>query len=105
MKEFESEPEKIEIQVEQQQKKEHKFLGSHKLTPGHIMFEYDTTTGEINPAEYVKQTHTVRLTSLSKNPKNLEFHKRINTKKGCVYFQALNKNNAIKKLIKANLYK
>ena len=62
-----------------------KFLGKQRRVPGLSMFSLDTSTGEI--------------TNLGQDVK------RIDVKTGCVYRQALNRKNFVRKLIKEGVIK
>ena len=84
---------KVEIVAQQQQKKEVKLLGSQRKIPGLILWEYNLNTQTLSIATFIKQNLEY------KGENNLpEIRNRVNIKEGCVYFQALNKKNAIKKL-------
>ena len=62
-----------------------KFLGRQRRVPGLSMFSLDTSTGEI--------------TNLGQDVK------RIDVKPGCLYRQALNRKNFVRKLIKEGVIK
>ncbi len=70
-----------------------KLIGRKRLVKGLTLFEVNTTTGEIKPAEvknwmyYEKDKPAKPKHSVVTNPK-------------CIYIQALNKQNAAKKLLK-----
>lgn len=59
-----------------------KLVARARRVPGLSMFSLDTTTGEIE---------------------NLGQPRRIDMKKGCIYRQALNKKNFIRKLVKEGI--
>jgi hypothetical protein len=87
MKEIEQK-QNIEI-VEQKNQYQEIFLGSMVKRAGHTIFEYNTK--ELNPAEH-----------------NYSFEKgklkdKIIVKGDCIYIQALNKKNALKKILKNNM--
>lgn len=93
--------EEIEINVEQEQKNNVVFLGSRLKTPGHILWEYNLATKELNPASYAKTTFTVTTFNRRVNMERLlKLNNRVDIRQGCVYLQALNRSNAIKKLEK-----
>lgn len=90
MKEIEQK-QNIEI-VEQKQKNQYQeiFIGSMIKRAGHTIFEFNKNTKELNPAEH-----------------NYSFEKgklkdKIIVKVDCIYIQALNKKNALKKILKKN---
>lgn len=86
---------KIEIQRKQQQ--EYKFLGSLRKQKGHIIFEYNSETKELNPANFQMEN-----TIVIKDRNDLIGGKKykVVVNQNCFYIQALNKKNAIKKLTK-----
>lgn len=75
------------------QKKEVKYVGSSKLHKGLILFEVNVQTHEINPA-LVKQVAVIDLKSVTSN------RHVVITKPGCMYVQAINKANALRKFKK-----
>ncbi len=86
--------EQIRIEREQQKRIEHTFVGSQKKIPGHTLFEYNPSTGEIKKAK-IEYSDTVMF------PSGEPMHRpKVITVKGCVYRQALNKKNVIKHLRK-----
>lgn len=79
--------EETEVVSPIQNKKENKLIGRQLLRPGHTLFEVNTKTGEINPATYKEVMAKFNGgTSL-----------KVDVKTGCVYVQALNKKNALKR--------
>ena len=77
-----------EISVEQEQKKELKYMGSTVVHPGHTLFEVNLQTSEIRPAEF----------------DTVEFgtgRKVVKVKQDHYYISALNKKNVAKKLLKS----
>lgn len=86
---------KIEIQRKQQQ--EYKLLGSIRKVKGHILFEFNRETKELNPAKF-----QVENTIIIKDRNDLIGGKKykVVVNQNCFYIQALNKKNATKKLIK-----
>lgn len=102
----EDEGNRIELSIEQQEKKEILFKGSLTKVPGHIMWEFCISNGELRRAKY-KEEKTLVIDSLisekgnlSLTPELIKKRRRVATKETCIYFQALNLNNAIKKLKK-----
>jgi hypothetical protein len=89
---------KIEIQIEQQQKKEIKLLGSQRKIPGLTLWEYNLKSKELKEASFSKVD--VELKSLSANPIDLVDRHKVVINEGCVYFQSLNRKNAEKKISK-----
>lgn len=89
----------IEIRAEQQQKAEHVLLGSQLKRPGHTLFEYNRLTGEIREAEFEKQDLVL---DYIPRQGNRYMYKTIKSKvvinNNCIYRQALNKFNAVKRL-------
>jgi hypothetical protein len=83
---------KIELHAEQQQKKESQFLGSERKIKGLTLWELNTETMEIKPAEFVNTSATLG----SLNAEDLEVRHKVNVKYGCNYLQALNEKNARK---------
>lgn len=81
-------------QMEQLQQKKHelKFIGRARVNPGHTMFSYNTVTKEIKvaPLEYSKDID-FRTREPVRKPKLV-------IERNCVYRQALNKKNFIKRL-------
>jgi hypothetical protein len=80
------------IEVKQQQKQEYKIIGSINHNRGHILYEYNKLTHELNIAKYGKIDNTISFDSTSL--KNYQ----VIINKDCYYLEALNRANAIKKL-------
>lgn len=89
---------KIEIQSEQQQKKEIKLIGNQRKIPGLTLFEYDTVSKTLSKAEYKKVDF--HLKSLSIKPEEMQLNHKVIVKENCLYVQALNEKNALKKVKK-----
>jgi len=98
-KEFEES--EVEIVAEQQQKKEIKLIGRQRKIRGHILWEFNHKTKELIPATYKKQDFNV--TSLTPSPSSVSISNKVQINENCLYFQALNRANAIKKLEKVNM--
>lgn len=96
------EGDKIEIQTQEQEKKHVKLIGSQIAVKGLTLWEYNVKTKEIKEAEFQKQD--LVLTSLDINEINRQFRTKVLVKPDCVYRQALNKKNLIKKLKKEGIY-
>lgn len=90
----ESEP--IENVAQQQVKKKERLI--QRLFPhrGHTLFEFDRSTGKMEPAEYAEQDIVVNWKDKT-NPKPI---KKVVIKEGFLYISALNKKNAYKQLAK-----
>lgn len=87
------EKDKVVIEDQQQVKKQVKFLGSERLKPGHTLYEVNTRTMEVKPAEYEKLDAV--LTDLKAGTR---ISRRIMVKEDCVYISALNEKNIYRKL-------
>ena len=74
-----------------QQRKEYRFIGSQKHIPGLVLYEYDLTTGDLRPAD-VKTTLSLTVDG------KLDSSRKVNSKELCLYVQALNKENAMRKV-------
>lgn len=91
----------VEITIEKQQQKEIKLLGRQRKIRGHILWEFNQKTKELNQATYKKQDFNV--TSLTPSPSAMSVSNKVQVNENCLYFQALNRANAIKKLEKVNM--
>jgi hypothetical protein len=87
----------IEIRDEQQQKKEIKLIGRQRKVRGLTLFEYSEVTKLLS----VAKKQDFYLESLSLDPSKLKISNKVEVNEHCIYFQALNRKNAIKKLQKA----
>lgn len=90
--------EKIEISIEQQEKKTVKLINSQRHIPGLTLWEYNENTKELNKAEYHKED--LVLDDFSDRVESRVHRKRVHIKEGCQYFQALNRKNALRKISK-----
>jgi hypothetical protein len=91
---------KLEQSIEQQQKKHIKLLGRQRKNKSHILWSYNVSTRELKPA-IISQGDTLHLTCLNKDVAKREierFYSKVIVEENCIYFQALNKKNALKKL-------
>lgn len=86
----------IEVSVEEQEIKEMTIIGSDRIQKGLTLFEYNMKTNKIERAEFEKED--VHFTPDKKT--HLEHRRKIVVKKDCLYVQAMNKKNVIKKLLK-----
>lgn len=84
--------ERERIEQEQKKRKEYHYLSSEKKVPGHTLFSFNTVTKEIKPASFI-YSDTVYLWTL----KPL-FNPRVIVERDCIYRQALNRKNLIKRL-------
>lgn len=93
---------KTEIQAEQEKKKEVILIGKQRRIPTLTLWEYNTKNHTITPATFSKQDVVLEsineLTSI-----NSKISLRVDTREDCVYVQALNIKNAVKKLSKNKL--
>lgn len=74
-----------------EQRKEYRFIGSQKRIPGLILFQYDLTTGELRQATMKTEIELTTDGRLNKNNK-------VAACDLCLYVQALNKENAMRKV-------
>lgn len=90
--------EEIKYECEQQKRKEFVLLRSERKVPGHTMFSFNLETREIKPAkiEYCTDYLYPRGEPLIK-PKLI-------AEPNCIYRQALNKKNLIKRLKREGIY-
>ena len=78
-------------EIVDEQRKEYRFIGSQKRIPGLILFQYDLTTGELRQAPMKKEIELTIDGRLNKNNK-------VEAVALCLYVQALNKDNAMRKV-------
>ncbi len=74
-----------------QQRKEFKLIGSQRLVRGLTLYEYDLTTGTLSRASSKKE---IQLTIDGAEGANV----RVDCKELCLYVQALNEENAMRKI-------
>lgn len=86
----------VEIVAEKQQQKVIKLIGQQRKIRGHILWEYNHKTHELNPATYKKQDF--KLESLVPSSAAMSISNKVQVNDHCDYFQALNRKNAKKKL-------
>lgn len=77
---------------------EQKLLGSKLLTKGLILWEFNVVDKTLIKAEYSE--NKIILNTLNKNDPNNVTKKKIIVKSNCIYIEALNEKNAVKKIIK-----
>ncbi len=80
----------IEINVNQEQKKEFKLIANQRKRLGLTLWEYNEETFSLGKAVFKKQD--VSITSL--NVSSLKVNHRVEVSSGCYYFQALNRKSA-----------
>ena len=80
------------LELVAQQRKEYRLIGSQRHIPGLILFEYDTTTGELRQAS-VRREVEIGLNGAI-GAKN-----RVDSKDLCLYVQAINKEVAMRKVM------
>lgn len=85
---------KEQIEMLQKQKKELKLIGQQRFIPGLTLFSFNLKTGEIKVAEMNTEVSLDLMTRLPK------YTKKLLIERFCIYRQALNKKNFIKKLIR-----
>lgn len=95
MKEAELPTPRIEVQAEKQEQKRLELIGRIKPHQGHVCFEYNIATGEIQEAQFMEQT-----VNYAEFVQTRTIQKKIMVKQGCLYVAALNKTNAEKKFKK-----
>lgn len=83
---------KDEIEVLDRQQHEFKLIGRQRKVPGHTMFSFNLRTGEIKvaPVDHSKDCDFMTRQAVTKD--------RIVIEPDCLYRQALNKKNFIKRL-------
>jgi len=88
---------KSAIHQKKDQKQEYKLIGSLLLKRGLKLWSYNQTTGELKPAEIVRKV------MIGYNGKEKKSNK-VQFSPDCLYLQALNRKNAIKKINKYYAY-
>lgn len=79
------------LELVQQQRKEYRLIGSQRHIPGLILFEYDLTTGELRRAS-MKTEISITLDG------KLDRTRQVNSRELCLYIQAINEQNAMRKV-------
>ena len=87
----------IEVLDKQQQKHEFKLIGRQRNVPGHTMFSINLKTGEI------KKAPVERSKVCDFRTREPIYKERIVVEPDCLYRQALNKKNFIKRLIREGI--
>lgn len=88
---------KDKVELQQQKKHEFKFIGRQRTIPGHTMFSFNIETGEIKEASM-----TIDAAIDAKTYKPVRIRK-LQIEKNCVYRQALNRKNFIKRLLREGI--
>ncbi len=88
---------KEQIEVLDKQKHEFKFIGRHRKVPGHTMFSLNIKTGEIKVAP-VERSKVCDFRT-----REPIYKERIVVEPDCLYRQALNKKNFIKRLVREGI--
>ena len=79
------------LELVQQQRKEYRLIGSQRRIPGLILFEYDLTTGELRRASMKTEIGLTLDGKLNRTSK-------VNSRELCLYIQAINEQNAMRKV-------
>lgn len=88
---------KYEIKKLEKQQHELKFIGRERKVPGHTLFSFNIKTGEI------KKAPIERSKDVDFKTREPVFHERIVVEHDCIYRQALNKKNFIKRLLREGI--
>ena len=88
---------KDEIEILDKQKHEYKLIGQARKVPGLTMFSFNLKTGEIKiaPIQHSKDVDFKTLEPVTKD--------RLVVEPNCIYRQALNQKNFIKRLIREGI--
>ena len=86
-----------EMEVLDRQKHEFKLIARERKVPGHTMFSFNLRTGEI------KQAPIERSKDIDFRTREPIYKERIVVEPDCLYRQALNKKNFIKRLIREGI--
>ena len=81
------------LELVAEQRKEFRLIGSQKRIPGLTLFEYDLTTGELRHASMKKEIQLEMDGATGAKA-------RVDAKALCLYIQALNEENAMRKVHK-----
>lgn len=86
-----------EVKVQERKQHEFKLIGRQRKVPGHTLFSVNLKTGEIKAAP-VERSNVIDFKT-----KEPTFRERIVVEPNCLYRQALNKKNFIRKLKKERI--
>lgn len=75
----------------EEQRKEYRFIGTQRRIPGLILFEYDLTTGQLQRASMKKEVQLNMDGTVGAK-------RRVDSKEMCLYVQAINEHNALRKV-------
>lgn len=89
----------VEIKAEAEQKKEIKLIGQQRKVPGLTLWEYNENTKELTKAKFQKVN--VMIHGLGMSPESITNTHKVIVNENCVYFQALNRANALRKISKS----
>lgn len=79
------------MELVDQQRQEYRLIGSQRRIPGLILWEYDLTTGELMKASMKKELQLGMDGTVGAKS-------RVDSKDLCLYIQALNEQNAMRKV-------
>ena len=88
---------KSEIEIVDRKQHEFKLIGKARKVPGHTLFSFNIKTGEIKPAP---MEHSNAIDFKTHAP---VYKDRIVIEPDCLYRQALNKKNFIKRLVREGI--
>jgi len=94
--ELENNNDEVELIAKQNQQTEFKLIGRCRVHRGHILYQFNTVALELTEASYIAQKEISW-----EDAKNGIFRKKVLKEKDCIYFSALNRENAIRKLQKS----
>ncbi len=97
MKEFDNDSNEVEIVEERQQRKELRLIGQQRKIRGLTLFEYNEKTKQIQPAKY--KPVSIYIHGFAGGSETTETYKCV-VNENCIYVQALNKENAMRKINK-----
>ena len=80
------------VEVVAQQRREHRYIGSERHIPGLILWEYDTTTGELRRCD-VKREVSITI------DKRYDVKSKVTARLFCLYVQAVNERRAMRKVL------
>lgn len=115
MKGIDENPLPVQVKAEDEERKNYKLIGQLVSSPSLVLWEFEEATKILKPAEILE--HQVQIDKSEKGSMvqvkmggktyltekiapEVTIHKRVNYRKGCVYFQAINRKNALRKLDK-----
>ncbi len=84
--------EKMEIVIQKEVKKELKLIGSQRKISGLTLWQFNEKNKELTKATFKESSYVI----------GGGVKLRVITEENCIYFQALNRKNALKKIKKQN---